>query len=976
MSNSNKTKIYSELICGVPGGYVTDVSQVRGAASSLVTQTIPLYAGWNWVSFYVDVTMEDLKAALGTNGVQIKDQNSFTDYGTNTVTGVTGWWGNLKELSKTSMYMIQVSADCTIQLTGKLLDPEEVPITLAAGTDTWISFISDKEMSVADALSNLTPENGDQITTFDGFCEYIAAAKVWWGHFETLKPSKGYRYTSKSASEKTFVYPSEMGKKLRKVLNEAKEYTDNASKEKQDTLVSGINIKTVNSESILGSGNLNILNFDLNVKGINHRGFSSVAPENTIPAYILSKKMGFTYVEGDVSFTSDSVAVLLHDSTIDRTSDGSGNITSLTYQKVLQYDFGSWKSEEYAGVKIPTFKEWMICCKNLGLHPYIELKSAGGYTQAQINQVVSEVEECGMKGKVTYISFNNTYLGYVKNADGYARLGLLANPLNSTKISQAKALRTGTNEVFLDAKLSTVTSALISTLISDDLPLEVWTINTESEIISMSPYISGVTSDNLVAGKILYDNSLTYTPPVSLYVATESVALDYDTLEFSDKSSKSLTASIQPSNATEPIMWQSSNDSVATVSHDGVVTPISDGECTVTATSDGISDSCEVNVAFTRFNVVKNIQGGLFENNDSTVVIGDSYTDTIIPQDGFSIKNAVVSITMGRVDITETSYSNGNITILDVDGDIEINVQCIQVPVYTITRNLIGCTSDSNIRSIGEGNPHTERITADDGYTLQDGTVLITMGGTDITSSYSDGTLTIAEVTGDIVISIEAVEFNEDAPIIDLDLVNVGTDGVITNLGSGGSNYNAIVQLPSSSDTFSASSTGLTLNRHAYANTPYGFAPSDVFSIVCRARIITKSAQNFQRIFRTDQDTPSIFYSKSALTLGGKLAGVSGNGNASHDEVAHFPSTLNTCYLGYQDETAFDESIVHTFIHTSDGTTIKWYVDGVLMASQNAEALKTSTLVGLGDNNPSQNYYATSIEVSEFKIYNRVIEIE
>ena len=258
-------------------------------------------------------------------------------------------------------------------------------------------------------------------------------------------------------------------------------------------------------ESILRSH----INYDLNVRGINHRGFSAEAPENTLPAYIMSKKKGFTYVEGDVAFTSDNVAVLLHDDTIDRTSNGSGKIASLTYSAVSQYDYGSWFSSEYAGTKIPTFTEWIVLCKHLGLHPYIELKSSGTYTQDQITQIVKEVEKCGMTGKVTYISFNNTFLEYVKNADSYARLGLLANPINSTKITQAVALKTDTNEVFMDAKLSTVTTSLMNDCITNNLPLEVWTINTESEILGMPSYVSGVTSDNLVAGKVLYDAAIT-----------------------------------------------------------------------------------------------------------------------------------------------------------------------------------------------------------------------------------------------------------------------------------------------------------------------------------------------------------------------------------------------------------------------------------------------------------------------------------
>ena len=98
------------------------------------------------------------------------------------------------------------------------------------------------------------------------------------------------------------------------------------------------------------------------IKAVAHRGYSTEAPENTLPAFRLAKENGFDYVECDVVFTSDNVPVLLHDSSIDRTSNGEGKISSLTYEEVSQYDFGSWFSEEYAGVKIPTFDEFLKLC--------------------------------------------------------------------------------------------------------------------------------------------------------------------------------------------------------------------------------------------------------------------------------------------------------------------------------------------------------------------------------------------------------------------------------------------------------------------------------------------------------------------------------------------------------------------------------------------------------------------------------------
>ena len=251
------------------------------------------------------------------------------------------------------------------------------------------------------------------------------------------------------------------------------------------------------------------IDYDVNVKAINHRGYSTEAPENTIPAYIMSKKKGFKYVECDVAFTSDNVAVLLHDTTIDRTSDGSGNISSLTYADVLQYDFGSWKSTEYTGTTIPTFEEFIMLCKAVGLHPYIELKSSGAYTEAQIEGIVATVKAYGMEGKVTYISFNANFLSYVKNADSKARLGYLEDVTVST-ITTALGLKTAENNVFMDVSYNNVTDEKIALCVANALPLEIWTVNSESVIQNMDAYITGVTSDNLIAGKILYNKYMEY----------------------------------------------------------------------------------------------------------------------------------------------------------------------------------------------------------------------------------------------------------------------------------------------------------------------------------------------------------------------------------------------------------------------------------------------------------------------------------
>ena len=227
------------------------------------------------------------------------------------------------------------------------------------------------------------------------------------------------------------------------------------------------------------------------VKGVNHRGFNSLAPENTMPAFELSFKHGFKYVEADIRFTADNVGVLLHDPSIDSMSNGSGEINALTYAQVSQYDFGSKFSSEYAGTRIATLNEFLAFCRNKGIHPYLEIKGA---TKSQVESIVRSVSAYGMKGNVTYISFSLSHLQWVLENDDTARVGYLANTVSSTFIAEAISLRNGKNEVFADIAAHDSTS--IEMCKEEGLPLELWTINSITVIENLDSYISGVTSDS------------------------------------------------------------------------------------------------------------------------------------------------------------------------------------------------------------------------------------------------------------------------------------------------------------------------------------------------------------------------------------------------------------------------------------------------------------------------------------------------
>ncbi len=267
-----------------------------------------------------------------------------------------------------------------------------------------------------------------------------------------------------------------------------------------------------NKTTLASSDKSNNVTLDETLGGVNHRGWFE-APENTLSAYRESYKHGFKYVECDVQFTKDGIPVLLHDDTIDRTSDGSGKIAELTYAEASQYDY-SYDSADttrdfsaYRGEKIPTFEEFIALCKELGLHPYIEIK--GSITDEEAAKLVQIVSDAGMLDNVSWLGFSGYALAKIVSLDPGARIVWVLTDTNAEKIADenipfAQAyLMTGESEVVFDLYYTLATQAVVDLLKANNIPLEVWTVNDLNAIFNLNPYITGVTSDKYNAKEIL-----------------------------------------------------------------------------------------------------------------------------------------------------------------------------------------------------------------------------------------------------------------------------------------------------------------------------------------------------------------------------------------------------------------------------------------------------------------------------------------
>ena len=182
----------------------SDVVTFTTPEATIITNTFTLAAGWNWVSFNIDITLDDLKNALvgalgSSHDITISSQDGNTTYQRGRWIGRL--WG---DFYLNQMYMINVPEDCELVLEGMPIDPAEHPVTISNEHDNWIGFPLSDPTLVSDAFAGLA-EDGDIIQSQTAFAVYTNG--IWIGTLTTLEPGQGYMYHSAAPESKELVFP-------------------------------------------------------------------------------------------------------------------------------------------------------------------------------------------------------------------------------------------------------------------------------------------------------------------------------------------------------------------------------------------------------------------------------------------------------------------------------------------------------------------------------------------------------------------------------------------------------------------------------------------------------------------------------------------------------------------------------------------------------------------------------------------------
>jgi glycerophosphoryl diester phosphodiesterase len=210
-----------------------------------------------------------------------------------------------------------------------------------------------------------------------------------------------------------------------------------------------------------------------------HRGYSGIAPENTLAALSLGVRAGAGYLEIDVHTSADGVPVVIHDYTLDRTTDGAGPVADQPLAALAALDAGGWHSDAYRGEPVPTLGQALdLIAKEPGVDLLLEVKPLA--TRAQTATVIDEVVARDLTARVLLQSFDENVLRDARDlAPAALRLGLLREELDTDPVAAARALGCAAYNPGVDALLAA--PAVAAELLAAGLLILVWTTDDERE---------------------------------------------------------------------------------------------------------------------------------------------------------------------------------------------------------------------------------------------------------------------------------------------------------------------------------------------------------------------------------------------------------------------------------------------------------------------------------------------------------------
>jgi glycerophosphoryl diester phosphodiesterase len=215
------------------------------------------------------------------------------------------------------------------------------------------------------------------------------------------------------------------------------------------------------------------------VEVIAHRGYSAVAPENTQVALARGLDAGADAVEFDLHMSSDGVPVLFHDSTLERTTNGTGPIGGCDSARLGALDAGSWFASEYEGEPVPTLEDVATGVGQRAARLYAEIKGYGRHED--LDAMVRIVRDAELAERTVFISMDWESLDRIRLADPHALIGYIVESAQRAPAAIERATADPRALLDFDARVLLAEPSLAETASEQSIPLATWTVNTTEE---------------------------------------------------------------------------------------------------------------------------------------------------------------------------------------------------------------------------------------------------------------------------------------------------------------------------------------------------------------------------------------------------------------------------------------------------------------------------------------------------------------
>lgn len=195
-------------------------------------------------------------------------------------------------------------------------------------------------------------------------------------------------------------------------------------------------------------------------------------------------------VELDVQRTRDGALVVIHDETVDRTTDGTGRVADLTLDELRKLDAGSWRSPEFAGERVPTLEE-VVSAVPAPVALFVELKDPSRYPGIE-REVVALLRDRALLERAGISSFDHSSLARVRETDSAVRIGFLFSR-HPDPIPAARAL----GAVAIHPPFRELTSDLVAEAHAVRLAVLAYTVNEPADVATARALgVDGIFSDH------------------------------------------------------------------------------------------------------------------------------------------------------------------------------------------------------------------------------------------------------------------------------------------------------------------------------------------------------------------------------------------------------------------------------------------------------------------------------------------------